>query len=103
MAPPSTFEIYMQSNASMMTTNPFGLQPDAKVAHTSAMNSTGFTSQQSPASYARRNLSNNNLNWRKPLEEFGLREAYESSMYSGQTSMPRTAPGGKRRAKAGGV
>lgn len=100
MAPPSTFEIYMQSNASMMSTNLFGLQPDGKAAHPGTMNST----QQSPAaSYARRNQSNNNLNWRKPLEEFGLREAYESSMYSGKNIMPRTAPGGKRRAKAVGV
>ena len=85
----------MQSNASMMSSNPFGMQSEGKFGQ-SALNSTGITSSNVSQS---RNKSNNNLNWRKPLEDFGLREAYETSMFGG--SLPRTAPGGRRRAKTG--
>ena len=37
-----------------------------------------------PGVNKRKNSNHNSLNWKNPLQEFGMKEAYESTIFNGQ-------------------
>ena len=96
MAPPSTYDIYMQSagaaTSSMLSAS---VAPAFQGADASAFKQ--ITTQSSIIGGRRQTTSNHNLNWRNPLADFGKDMACETSIMNGfGTNVPNTAPGGKR-------
>ena len=89
-APPTTFQIYHQStNSIMMNSNLFSTAASVD------------TKSHTPVKPRNQAPANNTLSFRNPLADFGMQEAYESSILSfggGLSRKPRTAPGGGRRA-----
>ena len=100
MAPPSTFDIYMQS-AGAATTSMMSTTGGAQFDSTMNTNNKLQVTQSSIIGGRRQTTSNHNLNWRNPLADFGKDIACETSILNGfGSNVPQTAPGGKRnRAK----